>query len=80
MDVNKKLKRFSIVFYMTFVFTNTVFMGYYFLHNLLYGKTVLIEPNQSISLIELIIIVITLILFMYWSIRFLKTIPLEEVF
>nr|BDI55108.1 MAG: hypothetical protein [uncultured archaeon] len=79
MKFKKIVKRFSLIFYMSFAFVSMLFMGYIFTMEIFYGKAVFIEPNLYISTIELTIVVFTMILFMYWTVKFLKTVPIEVV-
>jgi len=64
---------------MSFVLVSLLFMGYIFTMEMFYGKVVFIEPNLYLSITELIIVILTMIFFMYWTIKFLKTVPLEVV-
>jgi len=77
--MNRYVKRFSLIFYMSFALVSMLFMGYIFTMEIFYGKVILMEPNIYISIAELIIVIVTIILFMYWTIKFLKTVPLEVV-
>lgn len=77
--MNRYVKRFSLIFYMSFVLVSLLFMGYIFTMEMFYGKVVFIEPNLYLSITELIIVILTMIFFMYWTIKFLKTVPLKVV-
>ena len=77
--MNRYVKRFSLIFYMSYALVSMLFMGYVFTMNIIYGKTTFAEPNIYLSIAELIIVIVAIILFMYWTIKFLKTVPLEVV-